>query len=582
MNFRFAVFLACAFVLYLGTADAAAPEPDIAAAEKVLTDAGITIDGPGLLAYLRKETRTPEQEEEFKAAVRRLGHDDFEVRERASRHLTEAGRLAVPFLKAALNDPDLEIARRAKRALEDMKVPPATTLMTAVCRLLVVRRPPDATATLLAYLPNADDEVIEEAVFQALGELGIQAGKPDAALLKALDDTNSLRRAAAASVIGRCPWKEDRRAALKLLNDAEPRVRYEAAYALLRSGEKPALPPLIALSFCSSILRMASADEKPALPPLIALLTDGPMPLAWQTEDILCRLAGDQLPAATLGTGKADERRKCREVWEAWWKTNEATIDLAKFKSEEPLRGLTVVTEYDGNEGGRVWEFGPEGKIRWQIKNLNGPNDVQLLSGGRVLIAERNGNRVTERDREGKILWEYHSTNNSPISAQRLPNGNTLVATFAQLLEVSPDKQIVQSYTHPSGFRHAVRLRTGNTLFIASNGQVVELDAQFKQVRAIMPEANASGAGYWASIEPLANGRLLVALGSSNKVVEIDGNGKIVWQCDSPYVVFASRLANGNTLTSSFENRCLIEYDRNGKEVHRTTLMGRPFVFRRY
>jgi hypothetical protein len=213
---------------------------------------------------------------------------------------------------------------------------------------------------------------------------------------------------------------------------------------------------------------------------------------------------------------------------------------------------------------------------------LSGPNDVQLLPGGRVLIAERNGGRVTERDRDGKILWEYTTPNNQPIAATRMPNGNTLIATFTQLLEVSPDKKTVQSHMHASGFRHAIRLRNGNILYVASNGEVVELDASFKQVRAITPEAHGSGAGYWASVEPLPNGRFLVALGTSGKVVEIDGKGKIQWSCDCANAVFASRLRNGNTLVSNFENRILVEFDRSGKEVGRTQLSGRPFVFKRY
>lgn len=555
------VFLLGSLALQPSPPPARAGEPDTekAAAEKTLLDAGIGVDGPALLDYVRRQTLTPQQEKDLKDAVRRLGDKKFEVRERASTFLTERGRLAVPFLEAALADADPEIVRRAKFALYDIDLMPTANLMTAACLLLADRRPSNAAAVLLAYLPNARDEVIEDAVIRTLVEIGLRDGKPDAAVTKALTDGQPLRRAAAAAVIGRCPAKQERQPAVKLLTDPEARVRFEAASALLRSGDRTAMPPLI------------------------ALLADAPVSLAWQTEEILCHLAGEQLPPATLGTGKPEERKKCREAWDAWWKANEAKIDLARLKSEEPVRGLTVATEFDGDEGGRVWEFGSDGKVRWQIKDLSGPNDVQLLPGGRVLIAERNGGRVTERDREGKILWQYDLQNNNlPASAQRLPNGNTLIATFTQLLEVSPDKKIVQNHTHPAGFRQALRLRNGNILYIASNGEIVELDSQFKQLRTITPEAHANGASYWASVEPLANGRFLVALGSSRKVVEIDAAGKIVWQCDAPNAVFATRLRNGNTLVSDFEDRVLIEFDRNAKEVQRIQLSGRPFAFKRY
>jgi hypothetical protein len=125
-------------------------------------------------------------------------------------------------------------------------------------------------------------------------------------------------------------------------------------------------------------------------------------------------------------------------------------------------------------------------------------------------------------------------------------------------------------------------LRNGNILFVAANGEIVELDATFKQVRSITPEAHGNGAGYWASIEPLPNGRFLVALGTSGKVVEVDAKGKIQWQCDCTNAVFATRLRNGNTLVSNFEGRMLLEFDRGGKEVNRIQLAGRPFVFKRY
>jgi HEAT repeat protein len=557
MKLRLAVVVGAVALVLSNAARAAEPDPELVSAEKVLKDAGVAADGPGLLDYFRKQTLTPDQEKELQAAVKRLGDNDFETREKATAQLKQAGRMALPYLNKAAKDPDVEIARRAEMILEEIKLTPVATLMSAACRLLVVRRPAGAPEVLLAYLPNAADETVEEAVFQALASLGLRDGKPDAAITKALADANTLRRAAAASVVGRCPKKEDRAPAVKLLDDADARVRYEAANALLRSGDKAAMPTLI------------------------ALLGDAPVALAWQVEEVLFRLAGDQENPPSLGSGDKDERKKCREAWEKWWKANEAKVDLAKLKTEEPLRGLTLTTEYDGDEGGRVWEFGPDGKVRWQIKNLSGPNDVQLLPGGRVLVAERNGNVVTERDREGKVLWEYKVQNNA-IAAQRLPNGNTLVCTFNELYEVSPEKKVIHQHMDQNGFRHAIRIKNGNILYVSAAGNVVELSPEFKAVRTITPEAHAGGAGYWASVEPLPNGRLLVALGSSGKVVEIDGTGKIHWQVDSPNAVYATRLRNGNTLVSNFEGRVLLEYNRDGKEVGKIQLSGRPFVFRRY
>jgi len=376
-------------------------------------------------------------------------------------------------------------------------------------------------------------------------------------LLIALKDKMAVRRAAAAQALGRFLKPDERQPVLRLLTDPDARVRFESAAAL------------------------ASVGERTAVPVLLTLLGEGPMPLAWQAEELLFRLPTDSAPNASLGIGTAAEREKCRELWEVWWKSHGAKVDLARLAQAEPFRGLTLVCEYDGAAGGgRVCELSKDGKPRWELPGLQGPNDVQLLPGGRVLVAERNGGQVTERDRQGKVLWKYST--GSPIACQRLPGGNTLIATFNDLLEVSPAGKTVHAHQHRSGFRHAVRLRNGHVIFVASNGEIGELDANWKLLRTITPAMWGNGAGYWASIEPLPGGRFLAVYGGSSKVVEVDATGKIVWECNQPNPVFATRLRNGNTLIACFEGRSVVEVDRAGMEIAKFPLQGRPFTVRRY
>jgi hypothetical protein len=539
-------------------ARAAEPDPDIAPAEQTLKEAGVATDGPGLLAYLRRHTLSPADRERLAAAVRQLGDHAFPVRERASATLAAAGRPALPFLKPALRDPDLEVARRAARCLEAIQQSPALTRLAAAVRLLAERRPGGAAEALLAYLPCAGDDSLEEAVFASLQVVGLRGGRPEPALLGALGDEHALRRAAAARVVGRAADPGPRRAVRRLLKDADVRVRYEAATSLVESGEKAAVPALV------------------------ALLAEAPLPLALQAEDLLYRAAGDAPPVVSLGAGDDESRRRCREGWEVWWQARGARVDLARLGREEPYRGLTLVCEYDGAAGaGRVVELGRDGKTRWQVAGLRGPNDAQLLPGGRVLVAERNANEVTERDRQGQVLWRHPCPGN-PIACQRLPGGNTLVCTMSQLYEVTPAGKKLFTYAQPAGFRHAVKTRDGRVVFIGSDGQVGVLDARGRPLRTITPSAHAGGAGYWASVEPLPGDRFLLALGGAGRVVEIDAAGKVVWECQQEAPVFATRLRNGHTLVASFEGRCLIEVDRAGKPVGRMALQGRPFAARRY
>src|SRR5262249_3312381 len=157
------------------------------------------------------------------------------------------------------------------------------------------------------------------------------------------------------------------------------------------------------------------------------------------------RIAGDDAPTAGLGR-TVEDNKKARTTWENWWAANKEKADLSRLQKEDAFRGFTVVCEYDGNGNGRVWEFGKDGKQRWEVTGMPGANDVQVLPGGRILVAERNSGKVTERNLKGTVLWEHAVP--SPIAAQRLPNGNTLICTFNQILEVSPDKKTVREHNN--------------------------------------------------------------------------------------------------------------------------------------
>src|SRR5262249_9212699 len=144
--------------------------------------------------------------------------------------------------------------------------------------------------------------------------------------------------------------------------------------------------------------------DKAVMDDLFKLLGSGPVEYAYQVEDVLCQLIGDGKAPATLAGGDAAHRLKCRDAWERWWQANAAKVDLARLTQGEPIKWFTIVVEVDGiNAGngnnGRVWECGPDGKQRWEWLNVSGPVDVQVLPGGRYLLAEYYASRVTERDR---------------------------------------------------------------------------------------------------------------------------------------------------------------------------------------
>jgi len=80
------------------------------------------------------------------------------------------------------------------------------------------------------------------------------------------------------------------------------------------------------------------------------------------------------------------------------------------------------------------------------------------LESGNTLVTLTNGNRVVELDSDGNIVWMISNSDfeGNPLAdscgAQRLPDGNTVIASYGQkegikLFEVDSDKNIVWSYS---------------------------------------------------------------------------------------------------------------------------------------
>jgi hypothetical protein len=531
---------------------AAEPDPELGYAEQTLREARVTPDGPTLLRFFRQRTLSRADRARLAELVRRLGADDFQERQRAFRELGRAGPVARPFLEAAHGDLDPEIARSADRLLKRLESGAETTLTAAAARVLAARKPAGAVKVLLAYLPVAGEEFLQEAVFDALAAAGVRDGQIDPDLTAALRDKDPLLRLAAAHVYGRRPPGE-RKALRPLLADADDRVRFHAAADLVRAGDKSAVDTLIAL--------VGGKSED----------------LAGRTEDLLGRIAGEQSPE-TPGLADPAQRRASQKAWEAWWRGHAGKVDLSKLGTARSLRGLTVIVEHDnaGKDGqGRIWECGKDTKPRWELNTgLGGPLDVHCLPNGRVLVAEYKTRRVTERDRKGNVLWQ-HKCNNSVLTCQRLANGNTLITTMNEILEVTRAGKTVLSYAKPNVY-YAEKLPNRHILYVTGT-QVVEIDGSGKEVRAI----NLSGTG-WGCAEKLPNGRYLVGLYGANKVVEVDGTGKVFREFAVSSPTRATRLPNGHTLVSSSQGNMVVEFDRLGKEVWKVRTTGRVWRVRRY
>ncbi|MFO0877307.1 MAG: HEAT repeat domain-containing protein [Gemmataceae bacterium] len=498
-------------------------------------------DGIRLLEEFRSRATSDEDYLKVSALIARLGDEKPEVREAASNDLVSLGRSAASLLRRAVNDNHPRISPQAARCLESIEKDAPGVMPAAAARLLGLRKPPGTVEALLTYLPFCESADLAEQLTEILAAVAVPGGKPDASLVKALEDRIPARRALAASSLCRGRALSQVPAIRRLLKDADADVRLKTAQGLSLLGEKEAIPVLI------------------------ALLRDLPIDQAWDIEDYLNQLAGDQSPTEVL-TAEVAGRAKAVSAWEKWWAEHNKTVDLARGELGRRDMGVYVLIEnWNPALGrGRVLEVDASGKVRWEIKDLQWPNDAQVLRGGNVLVVEQQ-NRVTERDRNGKVVG-LDRNYPSVFQVERLRDGSTFVACRNQLQIV--DARGVATFNYPytaNSILAARRFRDGTLAFVSYSGHYVKLDRTGKEMKNVqIPN--------WGTYSPngadiLPGDRIVLSESRFNKVLEFGLDGKPTWECPVTYPLAPTVAGNGNILVAGNSNTAIYEIDRKGKLV---------------
>lgn len=148
---------------------------------------------------------------------------------------------------------------------------------------------------------------------------------------------------------------------------------------------------------------------------------------------------------------------------------------------------------------------------------------VRMTPEGKFLVAHMDMGKVVEYDRDGKAGWSVEVA--SPWSAERLKNGNTLIASNSNFVrEVNPKGETVWEFRPATdtpeyrfwGTQTALRLANGNTLINNWHGK--DAGGEPVQFVEVTPEKKV----VWAlrSWEAPAN------LGTSTTIQILDAAGK--------------------------------------------------------
>jgi len=533
---------AWSIVTFVSTIRAVDPEAE----EKLLKQSLGSTDADKVIGYLREQTLTEAAREKYLPLIQQLGDKAFRKREEASRKLIEAGPVVMPLLREASNSTDREISSRARRCLSEMEASPKRDLPLIAARYLVRLRHEKAVEVLLAYIPTVEEETYRNDLLQGLLTVGVSGKYAHPMLVKCLDDNDAGKRALAAQLLLNCEDSAIRKKLRERLKDKDPDVRFPVA------------------------LSLAQKADRDAIPVLIDLIAESKHTTVWQqAEETLYTLGGDNAPHVETGDGTDEDRKKIRSAWQTWWKERGSQLLLGQ-KEEYPT-DVAVVADTEG----RVFEWKPEGKPRFDISDLTMPVDAHVLPGNRVLIADQSSRLVTERDFSGKVLWEK-VCEDGPVTIQRLPNGNTYIATMQRVLEVRRDGQEVYSYPLPVDDDYLCdsnRLADGTIGIITFQGKFIVMSPMGKVL-------TTKEMGIRGSVEALPNGHFLVSRvapdGGTGSVAEVDTSGDISWEIKVPGMWFGTRTPDGGAIIAMKKQKKMIKVDSNGKTLWEKDIDGQP------
>jgi acetyl esterase/lipase len=253
------------------------------------------------------------------------------------------------------------------------------------------------------------------------------------------------------------------------------------------------------------------------------------------------------------------------------------TLDFLNRKLKpKPLETRTIVVTDHGPGAeilGLAW---PSGRVLWRRPNHRG-TEVSVLDNGHVLYIEDPKGVVTELDKAQNVVWQFKSSGASLVSAQRLPNGNTLLVDDAttRVFEVAPDGRVAWSVEKPEykglAMRRARRSPSGNTILaVQKAGLILELDP----AGAVVKKWEFPGR-MPAHAMPLADGSLLIGLAGPGEVRRVSADGKVI-------AVFgglnnAARMAwtsgfaplpDGGLIVTDYMGGRIVEFDAKGTPVH--------------
>jgi hypothetical protein len=298
---------------------------------------------------------------------------------------------------------------------------------------------------------------------------------------------------------GNTVWKFDK---YEYIEDPgeEPQWMARQHYDFQREGNPvnyyvPGMDPMVdkgnTISLCHKTVKNPKITDKGLIDDTIIEVTwEGEIVWEWIGSDHFDEMGFSEEAKNTLyrnpNTGPPDQKEHDQNADRDWNHINSVSLlgpnkwyDAGdeRFHPDNIIwsaRHTNIIAIIDKKSGNLVWRLGPEFDATPELRRMEqiiGQHHPHMIpkglpGEGNILVFERDFSRVLELDPTTlEIVWQY-----TPIeagflppgrndgfyssfisSAQRLPNGNTLITegAYGRLLEVTPDHELVWEYINP-------------------------------------------------------------------------------------------------------------------------------------
>ena len=343
--------------------------------------------------------------------------------------------------------------------------------------------------------------------------------------------------------------------------------------ASLRGREPGEIAPDDWQAFFAAVPALSQEQGQATIEVLIGALGHGDLAVYQPAAYLLHHLIGLDHGYRTFAP--PESRREAQEAWRRWWAAAGEGYEPAGVRFP---RATLIVDEIPGRivgdndePPGRLLLLDEQDEVVYLNERLKMPYDAARLPNGDFLVNIIRALAVWQVTADGTIVRDQR-VGGYPCSLELLANGNILVAGWEDdepgfVREYDPQWRVVWRHEPLRWPWKAQRLPNGNTLIAdAGLNRVYEVDSAGVEVWAVGglgPEEptlfDALGPVY---CQRLHDGNTLISIRALSRIVEVDPAGRVVWEV-SPEIVAnqysAVRLWNGNTLIADAGHHRVIE-----------------------